>query len=169
MMTVARATVSNMPEHSAGLLLYRFAPTLEVWLGHMGGPFWSRKDAAAWSIPKGLVEAGEDVLSAALREFNEEIGMPAPDADYRPLVELRLSSGKRVSVLAGAATSVVSFVESNLFELEWPPRSGRMQSFAEIDRAEWFDLETARLKIVKGQLPAIDALQAETANETESM
>jgi predicted NUDIX family NTP pyrophosphohydrolase len=159
-----------MPERSAGLLLYRTTPTLELFVGHMGGPFWSRKDAAAWSIPKGLLELGEDPLATALREFAEEIGAPAPAADYQPLVELRLSSGKRVDVFAARVSAEVAtsvrFVGSNTFELEWPPRSGRLQEFAEIDRAEWLDIETARTKLVKSQLPALDALLS--AVETDS-
>lgn len=147
-----------MPERSAGLLLYRRAPQLEVFLGHMGGPFWSRKDAAAWSIPKGLYADDEAPLAAALREFEEEIGVPAPLAEYEPLGEFRQRSGKVVTVFT-AAVDQMTFVASNTFEMEWPPRSGRQQSFAEIDRAEWFDIETARTKIVAGQLPALDALE----------
>lgn len=147
-----------MPERSAGLLLYRNALQVEVFLGHMGGPFWSRKDAAAWSIPKGLYADDETPLAAALREFEEEIGVPAPAAQYELLGDFRQRSGKVVTVFAAAVTEM-TFVASNTFEIEWPPRSGRQQSFAEIDRAEWFDIETARSKIVAGQLPALDALE----------
>ncbi|CAN5154131.1 NUDIX domain-containing protein [soil metagenome] len=155
-----------MPQHSAGVLLYRLAPNLQGFLCHMCGPFWERKDAAAWSIPKGLVEPGEDALAAAVREFAEEIGVAPPAVDDAPLIELRLSSGKRVTVFVGHATSALSFVSSNTFELEWPPRSGRVREFAEIDRAEWFDLERARTQLVRGQLPALGALERALATDS---
>jgi predicted NUDIX family NTP pyrophosphohydrolase len=147
-----------MPERSAGLLLYRRSAPLEVFLGHMGGPFWARKDAAGWSIPKGLYLDDEQPLAAALREFTEEIGAPAPAGPYAQLGEFRMSSGKRVTVFA-VETSTMEFVASNTFEMEWPLRSGRLQSFPEIDRAQWFTLDEAREKLVKGQLPALDALE----------
>lgn len=149
-----------MPETSAGLLLYRLSPGLEVWLGHMGGPFWAKKDAAAWSIPKGLYETGEEPLAAALREYAEEIGAPAPDADYRLLGEFRQPSGKRLTVFTAQADGL-AFVASNTFTLEWPPRSGRMQEFPELDDARWFTIEAARKKVVKGQLPVLDALNSD--------
>lgn len=146
-----------MVDFSAGILLYRRTPGLEVFLGHMGGPFWARKDAAAWSIPKGLYLSGdEEPLAAALREFAEEVGAPAPEVDYALLGEFRQPSGKRLTVFAGEGDAV--FVGSNTFEVEWPPRSGRVQEFPEVDRAEWFDLPTAREKIVRGQLPILGKL-----------
>lgn len=146
-----------MPERSAGLLLYRRTPDLEVFLGHMGGPFWARKDTAAWSIPKGLYLDDEQPLAAALREFAEEIGVPAPMGEHGELGAFRLPSGKLLTVFT-LESPEMTFVASNTFETEWPPRSGRMQSFPEIDRAEWLGLDEARVKLVKGQLPVLDAL-----------
>lgn len=146
-----------MVELSAGILLYRRVPGLEVFIGKMGGPFWARKDAAAWSIPKGLY-TDEPPLAAALREFAEEIGAPAPEADYTLLGEFRQPSGKRLTVFA-AEFPGAQFVASNTFETEWPPRSGRMQHFPEIETAQWFDLDTAREKLVKGQLPILAAIE----------
>lgn len=148
-----------MPERSAGLLLYRRTPELEVFLGHMGGPFWARKDAAAWSIPKGLYLENEAPLAAALREFEEEIGVPAPAGAYDELGEFRLPSGKMLTIFALESVEM-TFVASNTFETEWPPRSGRLQSFPEIDRAEWLGIDEARVKLVKGQVPVLDALLA---------
>jgi predicted NUDIX family NTP pyrophosphohydrolase len=145
---------------SAGILLYRRAPGgLEVFIAHMGGPFWSRKDDRAWSIPKGALDAGEDAISAARREFAEEIGVAAPEAEYRALGIFRYSSGKTVEVFAAEAPGFdPGDITGGTFELEWPPRSGRMQTFPEIDRAEWTPLETARARLVAGQVPALDAL-----------
>jgi len=142
-------------ELSAGILLTRRAPGLEVFLAHMGGPFWAGKDAAAWSIPKGIY-TDEPPLTAALREFAEEIGAPAPPADYAQLGEFRLPSGKRLTVFT--AEGEAAFVASNTFEVEWPPRSGRLRSFPEVDRAEWFPLDVAREKITKGQLQVLEAI-----------
>ncbi|MCU1579058.1 MAG: mismatch repair protein MutT [Rhodoglobus sp.] len=147
-----------MAETSAGILLYRQRQQLEVWIAHMGGPFWARKDAAAWSIPKGLYIAGEAPLAAALREFEEEIGAPPPAVDYELLGEFRQPSGKVITVFAADTDFAVEKLLSNTFSIEWPPRSGRMQDFAEIDDARWVGVETARQKLVKGQLPLLDAL-----------
>lgn len=147
------------PQRSAGILLYRRAPALEVWIAHMGGPFWAKKDAGAWSIPKGLYEVGEDALAAALREFAEEMGAPAPAVDYEALGEFRYSSGKLLAVFAAEADFAVDVLASNTFPLEWPPRSGRMQEFPEVDDARWFTVDIARQKLVKGQLPILDALE----------
>jgi predicted NUDIX family NTP pyrophosphohydrolase len=147
--------VETMVEFSAGILLYRRAPGLEVFIGKMGGPFWARKDAAAWSIPKGLY-TDEDPLAEALREFAEEIGAPAPEADYTLLGEFRQPSGKRLTVFTTEGDA--AFVASNTFEVEWPPRSGRMQEFPELETAQWFDLDTAREKLVKGQLPILGSI-----------
>lgn len=144
-----------MAEHSAGLLLHR---DRQVFLAHMGGPFWARKQEHAWSIPKGLVEPGDEPLATALREFEEEIGMPAPECDYVQLIAFRTSSGKDLTIFGGSPDSPVAFLGSNTFEVEWPPRSGRVQSFPEVDRAEWFDLDEARSALVKGQHPALDAV-----------
>ncbi len=146
---------------SCGILLYRRETdsSLSVWIAHMGGPFWAKKDAAAWSVPKGEPLPGEADLPAALREFAEEVGTPAPDADYRHLGDFRQSSGKVVTVFAAETDFAVETVSSNSFELEWPPHSGRMQQFVEIDDARWFSLEDARGKVVKGQLPMLDALE----------
>lgn len=126
----------------------------------MGGPFWARKDAAAWSIPKGLYAAGEAPLAAAIREFEEEIGTPPPAVDYEMLGEFRQPSGKVITVFAGESDFSIEKLLSNTFTIEWPPRSGRMQDFAEIDDARWVTLDTARTKLVKGQLAVLDALAA---------
>ena len=147
---------------SAGILLHRRGPEgLEVWIGHMGGPFWARTEERAWSIPKGEVEDGEaDDLAVARREFAEEIGAPAPDADYAALGDFRYASGKVVAVFAAeAADFAPAEVRSNTFELEWPPRSGRMQAFPEIDRAEWVPVARARELLVAGQASVLDALE----------
>ncbi|NQX12550.1 NUDIX domain-containing protein [Microbacteriaceae bacterium VKM Ac-2855] len=146
-----------MVVNSAGLVLYRGAPR-EVWLGRMGGPFWARKDRA-WSIPKGEYGADEDPLAAARREFAEEIGTAAPDAAYALLGEFRIASGKRITAYAAETDFAVDTLRSNTFELEWPPRSGRRQSFPEIDDARWFRLAEARECITSGQLPLLDALE----------
>jgi predicted NUDIX family NTP pyrophosphohydrolase len=147
-----------MVEFSAGILLYRRRPGLEVFLAHLGGPFWARKDAAAWSIPKGLYVPGEEEpLPAALREFAEEIGAPAPDVEYSLLGEFRQPSGKRLTVYAGEGDA--EFVSSNTFELEWPPHSGLVQQFPEIDAGGWFALDEARVRILKGQVQLLGALE----------
>ena len=145
---------------SCGLLLYRRLPGLEVWIGHMGGPFWAKRDGAAWSIPKGEMQEGEVDLAAALREFFEEMGHPAPEAKWTLLGEFVQPSRKVVVVFTGEADFAVDRVNSNLFDLEWPPRSGRTQQFPEIDDARWFPLEVSRKKVVKGQVAMLDALVA---------
>jgi len=148
-----------MPETSAGILLYRRSPDLEVLIAHMGGPFWAKKDAAAWSIPKGLYTADEeDALAAALREFGEELGQPAPDTGYDLLGEFRQPSGKRITVFTAEHDLEIGTVLSNTFEVEWPPRSGRIQAFPEVDDARWLPPELAREKLVAGQRPILDAL-----------
>jgi predicted NUDIX family NTP pyrophosphohydrolase len=148
-----------MPARSAGLLLHRDGPEgPEVLIAHMGGPFWAAKDEGAWSIPKGEHAEDEEPLAAALREFAEELGRPAPNGPTIPLGEFRQSGGKRVTVFARAADLDVSTVHGDTFEMEWPPRSGRRQSFPEIDRAEWMPLDRARTRLVKGQVLALDAL-----------
>lgn len=154
-----RRRVSTKPK-SAGLLLYRLRDeTVEVFLGHMGGPFWAKKDDTAWSVFKGEYADDEDPLRAARREFEEETGSPPPDGPVIGLGEVRQSSGKRVIAWAVEGDFDPALVRSNTFTIEWPPRSGRQAEFPEIDRAEWFDLATARRKIVRGQVPLIDALE----------
>jgi predicted NUDIX family NTP pyrophosphohydrolase len=140
-----------MSRTSAGLLLYRVSGgELQVLLGHMGGPFWSRKDARAWSIPKGEYAEDEDPRVAAAREFAEELGAPPPPEPWLDLGEIR-QSGKRVTAFAVAGDFDPATAVSNTFELEWPPRSGRLQSFPEIDRVAWFGLAEAAGKLVAAQ------------------
>ncbi|MDT7634847.1 MAG: hypothetical protein QOI50_6777 [Pseudonocardiales bacterium] len=145
---------------SAGALLCRTgaAGELEVLLGHPGGPFFAKRDDGAWSIPKGEYDPDEDPRAAAAREFAEELGAPLPTGPEWDLGEVRLPSGKRLTVYAVRANFDASRARSNTFELEWPPRSGRLRSFPEIDRAEWFDTGTARRKLAKGQAEFLDRL-----------
>jgi predicted NUDIX family NTP pyrophosphohydrolase len=149
-----------MPVRSAGILLYRQggAGGLEVWIGHMGGPFWAGKKVHSWSLPKGEYQDGEDPLAAARREFTEEIGTPPPAADYALLGEFRQPSGKRITVFTAAADFQPAEIVSNTFPLEWPKGSGAIQEFPEIDEARWVPEAEARGKLVKGQLPILDAL-----------
>jgi predicted NUDIX family NTP pyrophosphohydrolase len=150
-----------MPERSAGILLYRHGSGgLEVLLVHPGGPFFARKDDGAWSIPKGLCEDGEEPLAAARREFAEELGSPCPEDKALELGEVRQKSGKRVTAWAVEGDLDADAITSNTFELEWPPRSGRRQSFPEIDRAAWVRPEVARVKLVAGQVVFLDRLEA---------
>ena len=149
-----------MPRRSAGLLLWRRGTEgVEVLIGHMGGPFWAKKDDGAWSIPKGEYAEGEDPLTHALREFAEEMGAPPPEGPDVALGEFR-QSGKVVTVFAREGDFDASAIRSNHFTVEWPPRSGRFRSFPEIDRAAWMTLDAARPKLVKGQALALDALAA---------
>ncbi|MFD5278458.1 NUDIX domain-containing protein [Pseudarthrobacter sp. NPDC058362] len=152
-----------MPVRSAGILLYRRRTdaVLEVWIAHMGGPFWAHKDERAWSLPKGEYAVGEDPLAAALREFQEEMGTPAPAAGYTHLGDFRQPSGKVITVFAAEAAFDPEAIRSNTFPLEWPKGSGRIQDFPEIDDARWFPEQDARLKLVKGQVPILDALVAD--------
>ncbi len=147
---------------SAALLAYRHGGDgLRVFIGHMGGPFWARRDAGGWSIPKGEVEPGEaELLAVARREFAEEIGTPAPEGEVLDLGVFVQPSGKRIHVFAVRAEQPLAFVASNAFELEWPRGSGRIQAFPEIDRAQWFAVAEARGKVVAGQVPILDALAA---------
>lgn len=148
---------------SAGILLFRRADAdLEVYLAHMGGPLWARKDERAWSIPKGeFDDPDEDALTLARREFAEEIGVPVPPGDPVPLGEFRQRSGKTVVVFALEAPGFEpGETTSNTFELEWPPRSGRTAQFPEVDRAEWMATDAARIRLVAGQVAALDALLA---------
>ena len=144
-----------MAQVSAGVVAYRWRDGRpEILLAHPGGPYWSGKDAAAWSIPKGLVEPGEDGWASAAREFEEELGQPIVGAPS-PLPPCRTSSGKVIHAWMVEADLDVSSVASNLFEIEWPPRSGRIQVFPEVDRAAYFDADTAWRKIHKGQRPVL--------------
>ena len=164
-----------MPVRSAGLLLFRRADggadggaddgAVEVLLAHPGGPFWARKDHGAWSVPKGEYDEGDDALTAAYREFTEEIGQPPPGAmgEAVPLGEVQQASGKRVIAWALEGDVDAAAAVSNTFEMEWPRGSGRMQEFPEVDRVEWVSLEQARVKLVKGQVPLLDALVAALA------
>lgn len=149
-----------MPKQAAGILLYRRGRAgLEVLLAHPGGPLWARKDAAAWTLPKGQFTDGEMPLDAAKREFEEEMGT-APPGDFQPLGTIKQSSGKIIHAWAAEADFDVSTVKSNLFTMEWPPRSGRNGDFPEVDRAGWFSIEEARVKIIKGQAPFLERLMA---------
>ena len=145
---------------SAGVLLHRIGDggAVEVLIGHMGGPFWARKDAGGWSIPKGEAGPGEELLDVARREFEEELGSPVPAAEFVDLGQLRVSSSKLLSVWAAAGDLDADACVSNTFPLEWPPRSGRIQQFPEIDRAAWVEVDLAREKLVKGQVPFLDRL-----------
>jgi predicted NUDIX family NTP pyrophosphohydrolase len=143
-------------KQSAGLLVYRRGPDgTEVLLVHPGGPFWKNKDDGVWSIPKGEFDQSEDALAGAKREFQEETGLMI-DGDFKPLASVKQKSGKIVHAWAVEADCTVSTVRSNTFSMEWPPKSGRMQEFSEIDRAEWFSLDRARTKIHSGQTPLLD-------------
>jgi predicted NUDIX family NTP pyrophosphohydrolase len=158
-----------MPRRSAGILLYRLAAdgTCEVLVGHMGGPFWAKKDAGAWSIPKGEYVDGEVPFDVARREFEEELGSPVPASEFDPLGDVRQSGGKVLTVWAAAGDLDAETSVSNTFELEWPPRSGRIQQFPEIDRSAWLPLADARVALVKGQVPLLDRLaeHLETADD----
>jgi predicted NUDIX family NTP pyrophosphohydrolase len=150
-----------MPQQrSAGILLYRHGDTgPEVLLGHPGGPYWARKDAGAWMVPKGALEAGEQPLEAALREFAEEVG-PVPPGDPVPLRTVRQNGGKLVEVFALQGEFDPTTLVSAEFELEWPPKSGKMRRYPELDRVEWMGMEEARARILASQLPLLDALTA---------
>ncbi|MFC8040715.1 NUDIX domain-containing protein [Paenarthrobacter sp. NPDC057355] len=150
-----------MSIRSAGIILYRLnsAEELELWIAHMGGPFWARKDQHAWSIPKGEFSDDEDALAAARREFTEEIGTPPPPADYVLLGTFRQPSGKLNTAFAAEANDFEpEEIVSNTFPMEWPKGSGAIKEFPEIDDAKWFGEAVARTKLVKGQLPIVDAL-----------
>lgn len=148
-----------MTDTSAGILLYRNGPAgTEVLLVHPGGPFWAKKDEASWSIPKGLIDAGEDPEAAARREFAEEVGA-VPPGELTLLADVKLSGSKRLLAYALEGDFDPAGLASNRFEMEWPPRSGRMQSFPEIDRAQWFGLDSATARLHLGQRTLIDTLR----------
>jgi predicted NUDIX family NTP pyrophosphohydrolase len=148
-----------MAKLSAGILLYRGEGTArQVLLVHPGGPFWAKKDKGAWSIPKGEYAEGDDPLLVAKREFAEELGSQPPDGNYMKLGEIRQPSRKLITAFAVAGVFDPATLKSNRFELVWPPRSGRVHSFPEVDRARWFALAEAREKIQPGQAPFLDRL-----------
>lgn len=153
-----------MQATSAGLLPYHVVDgVLHVWLAHMGGPFWAGKDEGSWTVVKGEFQPPEDASSAAHREWEEETGS-APPPGAVELGEFVQSSRKRVTVFVAEVTdpATIAFVASSMFAMEWPPRSGRTQEFPEIDRGQWFPLDEARMRILRGQLPVLDALQGRT-------
>lgn len=146
-------------KRSAGLLVYRRRGELvEVFLVHPGGPYWQKKDDGAWSLPKGEYEEDEDALSGARREFLEETGI-AIEGDFTPLRPVRQAGGKLVHAFAVPGDFDAAAIRSNTFSMQWPPRSGRMQSFPEVDRGGWFTLEVAAIKLLSGQRPLLDELR----------
>ncbi|MFF9815669.1 NUDIX domain-containing protein [Streptomyces sp. NPDC014006] len=146
-------------KHSAGLLLFRRTPDgLEVLLGHMGGPYFAKKDAGAWTVVKGEYDPDEPAWDAARREFREELGIAPPDGEAVPLGEVRQTGGKVVTVWAVEADLDPAGITPGTFVMEWPPRSGRMREFPELDRVAWFTLGTAREVIVRAQAAFLDRL-----------
>jgi predicted NUDIX family NTP pyrophosphohydrolase len=147
-------------QRSAGILLYRQGGKgIEVLLGHPGGPYWARKDEGAWMVPKGALEPGEKPLDAALREFAEEVG-PVPPGKPVRLRTVRQNGGKLVEVFALEGEFNPDTLASNEFELEWPPRSGQMRRFPELDQVEWMAIDDARRRMLASQQPLLDALDA---------
>jgi predicted NUDIX family NTP pyrophosphohydrolase len=155
-----------MPKLSAGILLFRRRPSrVEVMLVHPGGPFWAKKDEGAWSIPKGIVDEGEDLLAAAKREFLEETGM-AIEGEFLDLCAHKQPSAKTIAAWACEGDFDPALLKSNTFSLEWPSRSGRMAEFPEVDRAAWYSIDEALMKINKGQKPIIAALAERTVQSS---
>jgi predicted NUDIX family NTP pyrophosphohydrolase len=151
--------MSKQEKRSAGLLLFRHTDDgLEVLLGHMGGPFFARRDAGAWTVPKGEYEPDEPSWEAARREFQEELGLPPPDGAAVPLGEVRQAGGKIVTAWAVEADLDPATIEPGTFTMEWPPKSGRVQEFPELDRVAWLGLDRARNVIVKAQAEFLDRL-----------
>lgn len=149
-----------MPKQSAGLLVYRRREEkIEVLLVHPGGPYWASKDIGAWSIPKGEFTTEEDPLATAIREFQEETGF-IPSGEYQALVPTKQSGGKVIHAWALEADFDATSIQSNPFTMEWPPYSGKLQSFPEVDRAEWFALGVAKQKILRGQVNLLEQLEA---------
>lgn len=148
-----------MATKSAGILAYRWRlDSLEVLLIHPGGPIWKNKNHHAWSIPKGLVEEEENMLDGAMREFKEETGFDIPKENLIELEEVRQTGGKIVKVWAKEADYDTSLLKSNTFKMEWPPKSGKVEEFPEVDKAAWFGVENAKTKIVKDQISIVDQL-----------
>jgi predicted NUDIX family NTP pyrophosphohydrolase len=146
-------------KQSAGILVYRLAPpALEVLLVHPGGPFWAKKDDGAWFIPKGQLEAGEEPLAAALREFREEVGIEPPAGEPLDLGTVKNKGGKLIHAWALPGDLDLSAFKSNTFSLEWPPRSGKQCEFPEVDRARYFGIEEATLKMHEAELPLVERL-----------
>jgi predicted NUDIX family NTP pyrophosphohydrolase len=157
-----------MLKQSAGILMYRFKKkVLEVFLVHLGGPYWEKKDLGAWSIPKGEFTHEEDPLEAAKREFKEETGF-AVEGRFIPLTPIKQKSGKVVYVWAVEEDCDPKAIKSNTFFLEWPPRSGMQQGFPEVDRAGWFTVEAARKKLFKGQVGFLEELSQAIFNDQET-
>jgi len=147
-----------MAKQAAGILLFRRGKAgIEVLLAHPGGPLWARKDYGAWTLPKGQFTDGELPLDAAKREFEEEMGS-APIGEFQSLGTLKQPSGKVIHAWAAESDFDSSSVKSNLFSMEWPPKSGQMGEFPEVDRAGWFPIDQARMRILKGQAPFLDRL-----------
>ena len=152
-----------MPKLSAGLLMFRWCGQgIEVFLVHPGGPFWAKRDLGAWSLPKGEYTDSEDPLAAARREFEEETAI-RPEGEFVSLGQVRQAGGKLVSAWAFEGDCDAAAIRSNVFSIEWPPKSGKMREFPEVDRAGWFGPEEARAKILPGQAPLLDALLKLTA------
>jgi predicted NUDIX family NTP pyrophosphohydrolase len=154
-------------EVSAGLLVYRRMPALQVLLAHPGGPFWATKDDGAWTIPKGLVELGDDLRATARREFREETGLSVRGR-LVPLGSVRMKSGKTVHAFAVEADPDLRKFRSNEFEMEWPPKSGRTQRFPEVDRIAWFGLRAAAKKILAYQRPLLGELKKRLDRDNQS-
>jgi len=150
-------------EISAGILPFRRRGQLQVLLAHPGGPYWAKKDAGAWTIPKGLVNAGEELLAAALREFTEETGFVA-SGPFVPLAPVKQKSGKVVHAFACEGDFDPAVLVCNTFDIEWPPKSGKRKSFPEIDRVEWFGADAAREKMLTYQRPWLDDLEKKLAS-----
>jgi predicted NUDIX family NTP pyrophosphohydrolase len=148
-----------MKKTSAGILLYRRREELEVFVVHPGGPFWAKKDLGAWSLPKGELDGDEDPLAAALRELREETGFTV-DGEFHALRPLRQPSGKTILAWAVEGDCDPAELRSNLFSMEWPPKSGKQQEFPEVDRGAWFPLAEARQRIIAGQAPFLEELRA---------
>lgn len=156
-----------MSKQSAGILVYRFTQTssLQVLLVHPGGPFFKNKDHGAWSIPKGEYEAGEDPLQVALREFTEETGNVITGDVFIQLHPVKLKSGKIITAWAVENNFETCYISSNMFTMEWPPKSGKQQQFAEVDKAEWFSIQEASLKMNAGQVPLLVELEGKIAKD----